>query len=182
MRSHHLGTRQLESLFDPSTDVAESIVGETVIRCRPATDQEERRTCAVLRHQVFVVEQGIFQDSDRDDLDEDPGTIHLVCTVDSLVGGTVRIYRLDEPGLWKGDRLAVAPAMRRVRLGKHLVGHAVRTARKLGGEEMIASVQLANVAFFEYLGWLRDGDPAPYHGVPHQTMRIGLSRGNAHPN
>lgn len=180
MSSHQLETSASQSLSDPSTDVAEPIVGDSVIRCRPAVDQEERQICAILRHRIFVVEQGIFQGSDRDGFDDDPGTIHIVCTVDSRVGGTVRIYRLAEPGLWKGDRLAVAPAMRRLRLGKHLVQHAVRTAGELGGEEMVASVQLPNVTFFEYLGWWRDGRPARYHGLAHQTMRIELSRDNAH--
>jgi hypothetical protein len=35
---------------------------------------------------------------------------------------------------------------------------------------------LANVAFFERLGWSRKGDVEEYVGIPHQPMSIGLSR------
>jgi hypothetical protein len=36
-------------------------------------------------------------------------------------------------------------------------------------------VQVANVRFFERLGWERDGEAALYRGVMHQPMAIGLS-------
>lgn len=181
MRSHQLETRALESLFDPSADISGLIAGDAVIRCRPAADEEELQICTMLRHRVFVIEQDIFQGSDRDERDLDPETIHIVGMVGSTVGGTVRIYRLDEPGLWKGDRLAVAPLLRRMRLGKDLVRCAVRTAGELGGDEMVASIQLPNVGFFEGLGWRSSGPPAPYHGLPHQTMLIELNGGNPSP-
>jgi hypothetical protein len=42
---------------------------------------------------------------------------------------------------------------------------------------MIAHVQLANVRFFEHLGWRTEGAPAQFHGVAHQLMSIGLSGG-----
>jgi hypothetical protein len=31
------------------------------------------------------------------------------------------------------------------------------------------------VRFFEHLGWRAEGSPAPFHGVEHQLMAIGLS-------
>ena len=79
-------------------------------------------------------------------------------------------------GLWKGDRLAVLPADRALRLGAMLVRFAVRTAGDHGGRLMVAQVQVPNTRFFERLGWRRDGDPAPMLGVEHQPMAIELSR------
>ncbi len=57
-----------------------------------------------------------------------------------------------------------------------LAGHfAVATAGALGGRVMVAQVQVANVRFFERLGWVREGDAALYCGVMHQPMAIVLS-------
>lgn len=141
----------------------------------------ERAVCAEIRRAVFVGEQGLFDGTDHDVHDDDAGTIHIAGLVGPEVVGTVRIYRVDDQGLWRGDRLAVRPGSRRtgIALGQKLVRCAVATAGQMGGVEMIASVQLPNVLFFERLGWRRDGDPAPYHGVDHQTMLIGLSAANS---
>jgi putative N-acetyltransferase (TIGR04045 family) len=126
-----------------------------------------------VRHRVFVELQGLFEGSDRDARDDDPDTLHVVAVVDGDVVGTVRLYPTGE-GRWKGDRLAVLPDARVHRLGGALVEFAVRTAGELGGRVMVAQVQVANVRFFERLGWVRDGDAALYCGVMHQPMAIDL--------
>ena len=126
-----------------------------------------------VRHRVFVELQGLFAGTDRDARDDAPDTVHVVAVVDGAVVGTVRLYPLGS-GLWKGDRLAVLPDARVHRLGGELVNYAVRTAGALGGSRMVAQVQVANVRFFERLGWVRDGDAALYRGVMHQPMAIAL--------
>ena len=40
---------------------------------------------------------------------------------------------------------------------------------------MVAMIQVPNVAFFESLGWQRDGDAVAFHGRPHQPMAIALT-------
>jgi putative N-acetyltransferase (TIGR04045 family) len=126
-----------------------------------------------VRHRVFVELQGLFAGTDRDAHDDDPATLHVVASVDGALVGTVRLYPLGD-GLWKGDRLAVLPDARVHRLGGALVSFAVRTAGSLGGRVMVAQVQVANVRFFERLGWVRDGDAAVYCGVMHQPSAIPL--------
>ena len=106
-------------------------------------------------------------------------TVHVVGLVDGAVVGAVRLYPLDRHGLWKGDRLAVLPEARVRHLGAQLVRFAVATAGELGGQRMVAQVQVPNVRFFEHLGWTADGPPGAYHGVMHQPMAIPLSRGPA---
>jgi putative N-acetyltransferase (TIGR04045 family) len=140
-------------------------------------DAAERELHLAIRARVFVDEQGLFALSDRDEHDDDPRTLHVLGLCGAEVAGTVRLYPLAEPGLWKGDRLAVLPAFRRHGVGAPLVRFAVRTAGRLGGREMLAQIQLANVAFFERLGWRRLGEPADYCGRPHQRMVIALSAG-----
>ncbi|HEY1971081.1 MAG TPA: MSMEG_0567/Sll0786 family nitrogen starvation N-acetyltransferase [Pseudonocardia sp.] len=134
-----------------------------------------------IRHAVFVDEQRVFPDSDRDERDERPGTLHLIGLVGAIPAGTVRIYPLDpaEPGsLWQGDRLAVLPEFRTCHVGAPLVRLAVATAGALGGERMIAHIQRANGTFFRRLGWTRRAEEL-YFGLPHLLVDIELSNGSS---
>jgi putative N-acetyltransferase (TIGR04045 family) len=142
---------------------------------------DERAAHFRIRHQVFVVEQGLFRGGgagggDLDAHDGDPATIHVVGLAAGAICGTVRLYPLPGmPGRWKGDRLAVLPGYRHLGLGAPLVRFAVATAALHGGREMEAYIQPANVTFFEWLGWRRDGGLVDYAGIPHQRMLIGLA-------
>jgi putative N-acetyltransferase (TIGR04045 family) len=149
-----------------------------VVDCALARDHGELEAHFAIRHSVFVEAQGIFEHDDRDDRDGDPATLHVIGRAGDDVVGAVRLYPLDADGLWKGDRLAVLPGERALRLGAMLVRFAVRTAGERGGRLMVARVQVPNVSFFERLGWHCDGDPRPMLGVTHQPMAIelGLSR------
>lgn len=119
-------------------------------------------------------EQGFFEGTDRDSRDEDPATLHVLGLCGPVAGGAVRLYPLEEPGRWKGDRLAVLPAFRRRGLGGPLVRFAVRAAAERAGRIMVAHIQPKNVPFFRRLGWYTVGEPAPYVGRPHQLMAIHL--------
>jgi putative N-acetyltransferase (TIGR04045 family) len=151
------------------------------LACRPVACAAELAAHFRIRHQVFVVEQGLFRPGsglpgdDRDARDRDPATIHVVGLVDGVAGGTVRLYPLGPPGRWKGDRLAVLPEHRRAGLGAPLVRFAVAEAGARGGREMEAFIQPANVAFFEWLGWRRTGGIVEYAGIDHQRMVIPLA-------
>jgi len=167
--------------------------------CRAAATTAERAAHFRIRRQVFVAEQGLFggadgdrhgtdrdgtdrdgtdrDGTDRDWHDDDPATIHVVGLADGVICGTVRLYPLGAGGRWKGDRLAVLAGQRHLGLGAPLVRFAVSSAGRLGGREMEAFIQPANVAFFRWLGWRRAGDLVDYAGVPHQRMLIGLRAG-----
>jgi putative N-acetyltransferase (TIGR04045 family) len=143
--------------------------------CRVAATADEVAAHHAVRHRVFVEEQRIFVDTDRDGNDAGPRTIHVVGLVDRVIGGAVRLYPIDGgSGRWQGDRLAVLPEYRAHGLGAPLVRYAVRTASERGGLVMVAHIQLPNVAFFTRLGWRRDGHVETYAGLPHQPMAIDL--------
>ena len=129
-----------------------------------------------IRHRVFVDEQRLFSPDDLDERDAEPSTLKVLGLHGTEPAGAVRLFPIDSAGLlWQGDRLAVLPAHRRHSAGAPLVRFAVRTAGELGGNVMIAHIQLANVGFFERLGWRRDGPIEIYVGVEHQPMAIELS-------
>jgi putative N-acetyltransferase (TIGR04045 family) len=143
-----------------------------------ASFEDELEAHFDLRRSVFVFEQELFESDDRDALDDEESTLHAVGLIDGEPCGAVRLYPLEPAWLqWKGDRLAVLPELRTHHLGAELVRFAVSTAGRLGGERMVAHVQLPNVRFFEHLGWEREGDPVPFHGTDHQLMSIRLGLG-----
>lgn len=145
------------------------------IACRPARTADERADHHAIRHQVFVREQAVFAGSDRDIHDDDEATIRLVGYRHDTAAGAVRLFELEHAtGLWQGDRLAVLPRFRTSGLGAPLVRCAVAIAGALGGKQMVAHVQVANVAFFTRLGWTRVGGLEMYVGLPHQRMLITL--------
>lgn len=145
------------------------------IVCRPARTADERADHHAIRHQVFVREQAVFAESDRDIHDADEATIRLVGYYRDTAAGAVRLFELEHAtGLWQGDRLAVLPRFRTSGLGAPLVRCAVATAGALGGKQMVAHVQVANVAFFTRLGWTPVGGLEVYVGLPHQRMLIDL--------
>jgi putative N-acetyltransferase (TIGR04045 family) len=154
--------------------VPSSALTASALACRLAESAEELAAHHVVRHQVFVVDQGLFAGNDRDERDLAPDTLHAVGVDRGLVVGAVRLYPLIN-GYWQGDRLAVLPAARVRHLGAELVRFAVATAGERGGHTMVARIQLPNVRFFEQLGWHADGPPGPFHGVTHQPMEIPLT-------
>lgn len=162
----------------------------SALTCRLVESAEELAAHHAVRHQVFVVDQRLFEGNDRDERDLAPDTLHVVgidhdtvargdrdphVSGGSAVVGAVRLYPLTA-GYWQGDRLAVLPQARVRHLGALLVRFAVATAGERGGHTMVARIQLPNVRFFEHLGWHADGPPGPYHGVMHQPMAIPLAR------
>ena len=150
-----------------------------LLTCDAVVTEAELRAHFRIRRQVFVVEQGLFGGirggHDTDARDGDPATIHVIGRADETICGTVRLYPAGQGGRWKGDRLAVLASHRHLGLGAPLVRFAVGSAARLGGREMEAFIQPANVAFFRWLGWRRVGDLVDYAGILHQRMLIDLT-------
>lgn len=150
--------------------------GERAVVCRHVSSTADVVEHHRVRHTVFVEEQRIFERSDADRNDGDARTHRVLGLVNGVPAGAVRLYPLDEEATtWQGDRLAVLPGFRVHGLGAPLVRYAVTTAASLGGHVMLAHTQLANVRFFERLGWFADGDVELYCGRPHVPMRIVLA-------
>jgi putative N-acetyltransferase (TIGR04045 family) len=146
-------------------------------RLKYATEPWEQRGASALRRSVFCDEQGIFEVSDRDAIDDI--AIHLVAlstvaVMTDEVVGTVRIHE-SEPGIWYGSRLAVDRRYRRVgALGAALVKLAVSSAHSLGCMRFYAHVQAQNELMFRRLAWHRLSD-VELHGAPHVFMQADLA-------
>ncbi len=138
--------------------------------------EEELDHYFAIRHSVFVIEQGMFTESDRDE--HDRNAIHLIAK-DSGTGqviGAVRCYPNGD-GSWYGGRLAVIKDHRHGATGIGLVRKAVSLMAKQGCPRFLAHIQMQNVPYFLRLGWQTIGPPEDYHGLPHQLMEANLNGG-----
>jgi putative N-acetyltransferase (TIGR04045 family) len=145
------------------------------VRCVEACSDAQRSMHHRIRHAVFVEEQAIFAESDVDAYDARDDVVRVLALRGERPVGAVRLYQLDESsGLWKGDRLAVLADCRTCGAGAPLVRFAVAHARAHGGRRMVAHVQVANVRFFEHLGWSTYRGVEEYLGLTHQPMHIAL--------
>lgn len=130
-----------------------------------------------LRHRAFVEEQGLFNGSDRDDVDDDPRTLVLVArAADGTVLGGVRLWPATEVdvGWWQGGRLVSDGSHPGV--GSALVRAACAHAEARGVLRFEAVVQAPEL--FRRLGWEVLG-PEVVAGVPHTRVRWPIGRAQA---
>lgn len=148
----------------------------TDVTCVEARTAHQRAMHHRIRHAVFVEEQAIFAESDIDEHDRRGDVVRVLALRGGEPVGAVRLYPLDRAtGLWKGDRLAVLADHRMYGVGAPLVRFAVAHARAHGGRRMIAHIQIANVRFFQRLGWSACCEAEDYLGLTHQPMDIALT-------
>ena len=144
------------------------------IICHSARNADENNQAFAIRQAVFVEEQGIFKDSDRDGNDQD--CIHIVAKAAGSIVGTVRIFPVrQDTGHWIGGRLAVKQAYRTGRTGSLLVKEAMKRVKKNGCTFFTADIQEKNVRFFKKLGWEPIGPVTMHYGIPHKPMKADLS-------
>ncbi len=136
-------------------------------------DADEVAQYRRLRRASFVVEQGMFAGSDRDDVDDDPRTVVLVATgADGTVLGGVRLAPACSPdiGWWTGSRLVVDRSSRATGFGPALIRAACAHVESAGALRFEATVQRRYVAMFVGLGWTEHG-ACVVAGRPHAVMR-----------
>lgn len=142
----------------------------TVLTCEVVRSGPLLDSCLAVRHEVFVREQKIFAETDRDKWDG--ASLHLALRRGRDVVGTVRLTPLDGR-TWLGSRLAILPAWRGA-LGSLLVRRAVEEVERRGARRFLAFVQLSRVRFFQRLGWRSVEAVCEYCGRPHVLMEAPL--------
>jgi putative N-acetyltransferase (TIGR04045 family) len=168
-----------------------ALLGDTATRHRlapfdiaPAQDAADLAGYRRLRRAVFVDEQGLFDGTDHDEVDDDPRTVVLLARdrAGTLLGG-VRLHPAEpggpDLGWWYGSRLAVTPESRNgaggrtdagYPVGPALIRSACAYAEAAGVLRFEATVQPAAERMFRRLGWVTVG-PVTAAGRPHALMR-----------
>ena len=144
---------------------------------RAATGPADRTSAYAVRHAVFVLEQGVPVELERDDRDE--AADHLIAVVDGKVAGAVRL--VVEPAGYAGvdaalglvghlGRLAVLADARGSGLGARLVRGVERRAATNGLAVVYLGSQTHAVGFYTRLGYQAFGSEFDDAGLPHRHM------------
>ncbi len=151
-----------------------------------ATTAEQREAALALRFEVFVDEQGVDPEAERDALDDDPATIHLIALDDAddrVVGvGRALAPRDGRPHI---GRVAVARDARRTGVGAILMDALEAAAAEEWGERgevtVALSAQVQAIPFYEAIGYVVEGPRYLDEGIWHRdaTKRVRPARPDA---
>lgn len=135
------------------------------------TVTQDLETCYALRHEVFVVEQNVPIEEERDALDAT--ATHLLARQDGAATGTARIVFIDD--IAKVGRVCVTTQARGTGLGAALIKAAIQVASERDG---IAKVKLGAqthaLGFYEKLGFTAFGPVYLDAGIEHRDMVFDL--------
>ena len=134
----------------------------------------EQATAALraVRDVVFVQEQGVPVDIERDALD--PLSHHVLAR--DAQGEPIGTGRLTPDR--RIGRMAVLPTWRNRRVGEALLKALLAQARALGWTEVTLHTQTPAMAFYARQGFLPYGDRFVEAGLDHQSMRLVLGAAN----
>lgn len=129
-------------------------------------------TCMAIRLKVFVEEQHVPVEEERDAHDET--ATHLLAVVDGQALGTARILRDGTTG--KIGRVAVLPQARGTGLGAALIRAALIELRATPGVTRAKlGAQTHAIGFYEKLGFAAYGPEYLDAGIPHRDMALDLA-------
>lgn len=138
---------------------------------RLVTDSAELAEVMRIRHEVFVAEQAVPVELERDEWDE--GAEHFLATLDGRPAGTVRLV-VEHPGEAHLGRLAVLPPARGSGLGAALVRAVEERGRDRSLVSVVLSAQTQALSFYARLGYTAEGEVFDDAGIPHRWMRKPL--------
>lgn len=144
-------------------------------RVRRILGPDDLETALAIRHEVFVVGQGVPQDLEVDGLD--PVCTHLLAERRGADGswralGTARLRPTE--GYAKAERVAVLEAARGTGLGRLLMVVLEQEARGLGHHEVVLNAQVQVVPFYLGLGYVAEGPEFDEAGIQHRRMRKAI--------
>lgn len=121
-----------------------------------------------LRHEVFVVGQGVPPELELDELDA--VSDHAVALVDGAVVGTGRLL----PSATIG-RMAVAESSRRLGIGAAVLECLEQRAKERGFAVVELHAQVHAAGFYDKAGYSPYGEVYLEAGIEHQSMRKELT-------
>ena len=129
-----------------------------------------------LRHEVFVVEQAVPAELERDEYDD--SATHLVALRGDDVIGTLRIVVSGQTA--KVGRMAVRASLRKQGVGSRLMDRAAAAASQMGAREIVLHAQLTAREFYRRLGYREEGGIFEEAGILHVAMRKAIAPARDH--
>jgi predicted GNAT family N-acyltransferase len=136
-----------------------------------ADTPELREQAFALRHAVFVEEQQVPVELERDAQDE--AAFHAIALDGGRCVGTGRLVR-QEGGVGRVGRMAVDRAARRRGVGDRVLAALEARARADGLRQIELHAQCYVEAFYARNGYARDGEEFEEAGIRHVVMRKRL--------
>ena len=131
---------------------------------------EDLDTCLALRRVVFIEEQAVPEDLERDEYDA--AALHLLAKLDGQPVGTARMLLKGDTG--KIGRVCVLRDLRGRGVGAELIRAAVEELRGLGLAHARLGSQVHAIPFYEKLGFVAEGPVYDDAGIPHRDMVMAL--------
>ncbi len=138
------------------------------------TQIEELNKCIALRFEVFVDEQKVPIEEERDQYDRiDVNIDHFYVTDESVIIGTIRCLR-KSPDTMKVGRVAVKREFRKCGVGRFMMQGIEQWMIDQGIKNLILESQDHAIPFYEKCGYTAYGDFFMDAGIPHKSMNKKL--------
>ena len=147
------------------------MAGQQSIEVRVASSDDDMHGAFAVRHEVFILEQDVPPELERDDADD--GAVHVVARDGTAVIGTARLTRDGETRI---GRVAVLPAWRRRGIAGLLLDALESEARRLGIAEVGLHSQTYVRVLYERHGYAVTGPGFVEAGIDHVPMAKRLDR------
>lgn len=132
---------------------------------------EDLTECHALRVEVFVVEQGVSQEEEFDDLDG--VSEHFIARDEGKPVGTARVFELGHIG--KIGRVCVAKSHRGTGLGAAIIEVCLAELKsRVGITEVKLGAQNYAMDFYARFGFEVVGEEYMDGGIPHHDMVLVL--------
>lgn len=126
---------------------------------------------AQLRTEVFEHEQGFIDEFD----DLDHQSVHVIVIENDEVIASGRMYE-ENLGTYHLGRIVVKKQRRKQGYGALVVQNLLKVAQREGAHQCVLSSQTHACAFYERLGFVKEGPVYDEQGQPHQWMSYNLKR------
>ena len=127
-----------------------------------------------IRIEVFVKEQSVPEDLERDEYDID--ATHALLIVDGQTIGTGRVFQKDALSkTYFIGRLCVVKKYRGVGYGEPLMKKLIDHALQQGAQECCIHAQRVSQLFYKKLGFIAEPDVFMEAGIEHVVMKLAMS-------
>ena len=149
-----------------------------MITIRAATTTQDVEQCFRIRAEVFVVEQGVPPDLERDE--HDRTALHFIALADGQSVGTARVVLRDSGTSAKIGRVAVCRSNRGLGIGKLLIAAIEGYPDLMRVHSFLLDAQTHALKFYAALGYEVYGEEFMDAGIPHRHMKKSNRHSIAH--
>jgi len=181
MSRHQSPANTAEGLWGQAPLVRRCVLGQVAINNQALLRKEKHITiktadtkieleeCFRLREEVFIIEQSVPVDMERDEYDAT--ALHFLALIDAKPVGTARVVLKDNGTVAKIGRVAVRRSTRGIGIGKRLIAAIEETPALEGVDHFILEAQTHALQFYARMGYQAYGEEFMDAGIPHFRMK-----------